>query len=29
MPQEHPFKVMELAIEAQEMADGEKRNERI
>ncbi len=29
MPQEHPFKVMELAIKAQEMADGEKRNELI
>jgi predicted dehydrogenase len=29
MPQEHAFRVMELAIEAQEMADGEKRNELI
>ena len=29
MPQRHPFKVMELAIQAQEMADGEKRNELI
>ena len=27
MPQEHAFKVMELAIKAQEIADGEKRNE--
>ena len=29
MPQKHPFKVMELAIQAQEMADGEQRNELI
>jgi len=29
MPQKHPFKVMEQAIEAQEMADGEQINELI
>jgi hypothetical protein len=29
MPQKHPFKVMELAIQAQQMADGDKRNELI
>jgi hypothetical protein len=29
MPQEHVFKVMELAIEAQKIADGEKENELI
>ena len=29
MPQKHPFKVMELAIQAQQMADGEKRNELV
>ena len=29
MPQEHVFNVMELAIKAQEIADGEKENELI